>query len=210
MKNQTKLNSVAFTLIELMIVVVILWILMSTVLPKLTWAQARSRDTSRIAELNSIASALQTYNDDEGYFPSWDASNPNAAECLSDSWWIVSSAIKIHLQGKTVPQDPQKTSNKWLCEGNTWRFWYSALQKDKMDNNAYVLCADMETYQKANTDAWAFTDKATWAAEVKDTDWVTWVDYSDVQKEVAALTTSSQKLTVDEDATRTVFCILRP
>ena len=41
----------AFTLIELMIVVVILWVLMSTILPKLTWAQARARDAWRIADL---------------------------------------------------------------------------------------------------------------------------------------------------------------
>ena len=147
-----KLKNKGFTLIELMIVVVILGVLMSTVLPKLTGAQARARDTGRIADLGNISAALTTYYDDNGQF----IGTTETSECIASGDAGSGDAIKIYLEGAKVPTDPQVNANTYLCDGNVkGRYWYAPLTKDGIANNAYILCADMETYQKANTDVGA-------------------------------------------------------
>ncbi len=195
----------AFTLIELMIVVVILWILMSTVLPKLTWAQARARDTARIADLSNISAALWVYYDDNGQFPSW-------WDCLSATWWTA-SGISIYMQNSVVPQDPQTTANQHLCSIDTWRYYYHSLTKDWLAHNAFVLCADMETYQKANTDASDLVWATAWdAPDVADSGTPAWGDwYEDAQDDVEKIWDWPARLVVDDaDASHTVYCILRP
>jgi general secretion pathway protein G len=143
-----KLKNKGFTLIELMIVVVILGVLMSTVLPKLTGAQARARDTGRIADLGNISAALTTYYDDNGQFPGVDATT----ECLIETGGS-GQDISIYLEGSKVPKDPQINANTYLCNGtNKGRYWYAPMTKDGIAKNSFVLCADMETFQKANTD----------------------------------------------------------
>lgn len=196
----------AFTLIELMIVVVILWVLMSTILPKLTWAQARARDTARISDLWNISAALQTYYDDNWEYPhsSWST----VWECLNSSWWDVASALKIYMQNEVVPTDPQNSANQHLCNTNNWRYYYMPLTKDGLSYNAFTLCADMETYQKANTNASSLVWNAPWEAPVVA--WTPTNTYEWAQDDVDALKTNSQKESVDTNAAHTVYCILRP
>lgn len=182
-----KMWNKAFTLIELMIVVVILWVLMSTILPKLTWAQARWRDTWRVADLWNISAALLTYYDDNWAFPntawSW--------ECLGNtsSWWV---AIKSYMQWNVIPKDMSlKNDNLWCV----WKYFYKSLQKNGIADNWFILCANVETYQKANSWSWASisADTAT--------------KYTDV----SALLDLSNNLTSEtSDAKNSVYCVLRP
>ena len=51
-----------FTLIELMVVMAIIGVLAVTIIPQLTGAQARSRDTGRIANIKNTTAVLETYN----------------------------------------------------------------------------------------------------------------------------------------------------
>ena len=192
----------AFTLIELMIVVVILGILMSTVLPKLTWAQARARDTARIADLGNISAALNAYYDDNWEFP-WDSW---MEYCLSGSWWVAAN-IKDYLQNQTVPQDPQAFSNSKLCwptasnDSWVWKYFYKPLTKKTLLKNAYMICADVETYQKANTDAEDFII----TAGATTTNAVMSDEYDDFSKILEKKLTSEAS-----NAWYSVYCILRP
>lgn len=66
MKKQIKKG---FTLIELLIVVAIIGILAVALVPTITDAPARARDAARKAAVNSILSSLESYNIDNGSYP---------------------------------------------------------------------------------------------------------------------------------------------
>ena len=54
---------------EMLIVVVIIGILAAAILPRLTGAQAATRDTARKTALNQIAQGLELYNASKGGYP---------------------------------------------------------------------------------------------------------------------------------------------
>lgn len=65
-----KMTKRAFTLVEMLIVIVIIGILAAALIPRLTGIQGRARDTSRQGHLNQINSALQLYAvDHNGWYP---------------------------------------------------------------------------------------------------------------------------------------------
>jgi len=59
----------AFTLIEMLIVIVIIGILAAALVPRLVSVQGRARDTRRKADLSQIGSALAIYKTDNATFP---------------------------------------------------------------------------------------------------------------------------------------------
>ena len=136
-----------FTLIELMIVIVILGILMGTIMPRLSGAQARARDTALIADLTSIGQALEVYYNDEGQYP---VGTGTATKCLdpADSTDATAIALGKYMKGASVPRPGSKTL-KTLggCEG---KYFYTPLERSDNPQQAYVLAANVETYQLAN------------------------------------------------------------
>ena len=62
-------SRMAFTLIELLVIVAIIGVLAAVVIVNLDSAQARSRDTKRVSDLNEVAKTLQRYHADNGRFP---------------------------------------------------------------------------------------------------------------------------------------------
>jgi general secretion pathway protein G len=59
----------AFTLVEMLIVIVIIGILAAALIPRLTGIQSRARDTGRGADARSIGTALATFQLDNGSYP---------------------------------------------------------------------------------------------------------------------------------------------
>ena len=155
-----------FTLIELMIVIVILGILMSTILPKLTGAQARARDTGRKADLGNISQALLVLFSDYGSFPtSIAAGGPiDSATTLAsklDGTNTDNLTLGKLLKGSTIPHDPQ-TSNAVLMLATNGSYFYKSVSKTNTADSSYILCSHVETPTQANADLSAITAKTTY------------------------------------------------
>jgi general secretion pathway protein G len=63
------LKKPAFTLVEMLIVIVIIGILAAALIPRLTSARSRANDTARKADLQQIATAIVAYQLDAKTFP---------------------------------------------------------------------------------------------------------------------------------------------
>lgn len=164
-----------FTLIELMIVIAIIWVLAVTIVPKLTWAQARARDAGRIADLKNISAALETYNNDEWQYPKNPATTTWPNWCLSDSKWImIDDNLSVLLKWKKAPVDPQNKRTAQPC-GTEASYWYITLTNWWTTLGWYALTANLENWKKANYDDTKISElKKDWTATYKTISWNIW------------------------------------
>lgn len=114
-----------FTLIELLIVITIIGILAAALLPQVLGAPARARDASRVADLNQIVTALETYaTDNDGNYPA------ATSGCLG-------TVLDSYFQGGDTPSDPQGNGSGTCADD----YGYCPVSSP----NNYVLSAAMET-----------------------------------------------------------------
>lgn len=142
MKN--KIRQRAFTLIEMLIVIVIIGILAAALIPRLSNARGRANDTARKAILSQVAASLVSYQIDKWKFP--DGCGP---------LWTQTGLLLAWLDD--IPKDPAWSTvvEKWISneDGSNnieWEYWYCAIKKNNQDNWGFVLMAVAETEWWAN------------------------------------------------------------
>ena len=118
-KGLSRAKSRGFTLIELMVVVMIIGLLSGAVIVNVNKARQDSRDAKRIADLGTVASALQMYYTDYKVFP--------------DTIYGNTSFSPVYIQ--SVPIDPFNSSN------------YTYNPSD--DNSRYILYSCIESMATA-------------------------------------------------------------
>ena len=101
----------AFTLIELLVVIVILAILATVVIQRVTHKVDDARKTKAIADISSMAAALDVYRIDIGHYPSTDVGLQALVTNVEQSpkW------TKPYLS--TIPIDPWGKPYKYECPG---------------------------------------------------------------------------------------------
>src|SRR3989344_6060104 len=70
-----------FTIVELLIVIIVIGILAALVLVTFTGVQQKARNTVRVTDVKGVASHLEVYNAQQGYYPT--ATNLNTAAFIS-------------------------------------------------------------------------------------------------------------------------------
>lgn len=131
-----------FTLIELLIVITIIGILAVALLPRVVGAPARARDEQRKGDVNSIVTALEQYNSDNGAYPGTVATG----YCLgASSETVIKSALSTtggYIQ--EVPSDP--TSTNVPVTGCTGGYWYKPVPYSSATGSAtnYVIITKLE------------------------------------------------------------------
>ncbi|MBO4204237.1 prepilin-type N-terminal cleavage/methylation domain-containing protein [bacterium] len=147
-----KTNFKAFTLVEMLIVIVIIGILIAALLPRLQGAQAMARDTARQTALTTIGTAIAAYNLQVGNWPwsgSLDTTNGNA------STGVQKICDKLRTQGiiSDCPVDRARDSvvsglAETVITGGD--FAYVVLAKNDRKNNGFMLMAATEMPGSSN------------------------------------------------------------
>ena len=149
----------AFTLVEMLIVIVIIGILIASLMPRMQSAQGRARDVARKNDLAQIQTAIITSQQDKWEWPQqttaaagipveWDLAGD-----LEDSWMT------------QVPSDPNGDSTFsgiWAGGNTTWKegkYGYMVLKRNSIPNWWFVLMARTEVEWSSN---WVVCDATSW------------------------------------------------
>jgi len=169
----------AFTLVEMLIVIVIIGILIASLMPRMQTAQGRARDVARKNDLSQIETAIITSQADRGEWPGM--GNNKTASLL---WWtsqpananvgIVISLIEKQLTdaGMTaVPKDPNGSNDNfgiWTAKAaanddtNFWEYLYMVWKRNWVADAWFALMAKTEVEWSSNwvvcNTAWTATD----------------------------------------------------
>lgn len=132
-----------FTLMELLIVVALIMILSAIGVGGYTASTAKSRDTQRKNDLNQIAKALESFNNDVGHYP---IANNGKMKCYEKSGSsgtdvdCINGKLTFKLDGKvtsymTIPTDPD-SNQKYYYEsedGSSFALYVAIQNEDDRD-----------------------------------------------------------------------------
>ena len=138
-KNNPVLNR-AFTLVEMLIVVIIIGILSAALLPRFTGYMARTRDLQRHMDLRNIATAIELYKSNKGTLPKIYKNN----KVTSAFCWRATSLLWIKEYIKSIPKDP---SNLFV-----WEIMHPDHRGDRLGDGDYLYLStrDMGGLLEAN------------------------------------------------------------
>jgi prepilin-type N-terminal cleavage/methylation domain-containing protein len=153
----------AFTLVEMLIVIVIIGILIASLMPRMQSAQWRARDVARKNDLSQIQTSIITSQSDRGAWPGM-VKNPwiTADSAKTETtWWNSGLAIKEIWQnlldaGMTnVPTDPNRSNYAfWLWSSNEssnpWEYYYLVARRNWVSNAWFALMAKTEVEWGSN------------------------------------------------------------
>lgn len=130
-----KATKKAFTLIEMLIVIVIIGILAAALVPRLISVQGRARDTKRKADLSQLGSALAIYKTDNSTFPATSGSVHT----------VLSTLLSGYLT--STPLDPVNTASIAgdIAGGYTTGYGYIGIVRSSVSANGAALMAQTES-----------------------------------------------------------------
>lgn len=123
----------AFTLVEIIAVIIIIGILMGALLPHIFNAETLTKNTARHVAISHINTALIAYYSNYHKFPEWN--------CTSD---LRKSLFKFL---KTIPKDPLPNritywTKEWWC--TSWSYAYTTLYKNGAKQGGFILIGNIE------------------------------------------------------------------
>jgi general secretion pathway protein G len=101
----------AFTLVELLLVLVILGTLAAIVLPKFTGTTQRSRITAAQTQISTFKTALNAFEVDMGYYPK------NLLELIQQPRNGAQNWHGPYLDSDVIPKDPWGNDYVYVCPG---------------------------------------------------------------------------------------------
>lgn len=146
-------NTIGFTIVELIIVIVVIGILAAITIVSYSSAQGRSRDTQRQTDIQNIAKALELYYADNGYYPLPTA--PGSTPSIINASWYSSpdaswAAFANDLTGNidNLPTDPSNPSRApWAAGGYSYAY-YTGGYCGNTRGQWYLLVYRLETKPK--------------------------------------------------------------
>jgi prepilin-type N-terminal cleavage/methylation domain-containing protein len=153
----------AFTLVEMLIVIVIIGILIASLMPRMQSAQWRARDVARKNDLSQIQTAVITSQADRGARPgmtnnAWQDETCDGTSTTGANGWLMIKEIACNLQKAwmtQVPTDPNGSNvTKWLG-GSTkdysgGQYTYLVAKRNWVNNAWFALMAKTEVEWSSN------------------------------------------------------------
>jgi type II secretion system protein G len=137
-----------FTLIELLIVIAIIGILATALLPTILNAPGKARDSARQLGISGVITAIESYNADEGKYPTNDG-------CVTATTGPFKDVAGDYFSGSNVPLDPSGARDT-VTGGNTigdcsilGQYYYEYLGDA---TGQYFIGTVMELEKNNNTD----------------------------------------------------------
>jgi competence protein ComGC len=143
-----------FTLVEMLIVIVIIWVLAAALIPRLTSVRWRANDVARKADLQQVATAVLSYSMDQQNYPT----SPQNWESVAG---LISVLVPTYVT--SLPTDP---SNNSMSEYSwTSSYVYVNTMKWNVDKAWFVIISKSETPWWANRAySWGVTSYLSWWA----------------------------------------------